>query len=133
MNNSLTKIAAVAIAALLLVWAGAAWYIGNETAKAQKELEQRRALIGRYDTLKNRWSAKARRAAQRKLETMLRLYGITPKIKKLRTKKLYTFTLGKRNADKILGRILDSDLALEELDVKRIDERHLQVRLGVAI
>lgn len=133
MNNPLVRIASLSLAALLLVWAGAAWFIEHKTLKAERELRERRTLVGRYETLQNRYSEKAQKAARKKFETMLRLYGVTPQIRKVRSTRLYIFTLDKKSADKVLNRILKSDLALSRFGVKRIDDTRLQVQVGVAI
>ncbi|WP_456450438.1 hypothetical protein [Hydrogenimonas sp.] len=131
--NNLTRLAALSIVALLLVWAGAAWFIERKTTSLQHQLQERRSLMGRYETLKNRWSQKAQRKALKKFETMLRLYGIKPTVKKLRDKKLYTFTLQKKNADKVLGKLLESPLALASFEVEKLSDTQLQVRVGVAL
>jgi hypothetical protein len=127
------KIVAASLAALLLVWAGAAWFIHERTAAAERELHERRALLEKYESLRDRWSEKAQRKALKKFETMLRLYGIRPEMKKRRERKVYTFVLTRKNADMVLGKTLESPLAIRKLEVERIDDGHLKVRLEVAL
>ncbi|WP_457595721.1 hypothetical protein [Hydrogenimonas sp.] len=131
-GEAFRRVAGISAAALLAVWALGAWLLDAKSSKLEAEYLQKRELLSRYDTLKSRWSQKAQKEARRRLETMLRLYGVKATIKKRRGKIHYDFTLGRRDADKILGRILESTLAISALKVAKKGDTALAVHLEVA-
>ncbi|WP_201353972.1 hypothetical protein [Hydrogenimonas urashimensis] len=133
MNNPFIRISLASVAALLLVWTGAALLLKSKTASAQKEYQEKSLLAGRYESLKKVWSKKSQKYAQKKLKTLLRLYSIRPEIRKKRHEKIYTFQVDRRNADAVLGKLLNSGLALSSFRVEKIDAGHLRVRVGVPL
>ena len=131
--NSFLKTALISIAALIVTWIGVGLYIDHKRSLAEKELRQKELLHGRYETLKQAWSEKSRKRAVKKLNTLLRLYRVQPKTKKQRNQKIYTFTLEKRNADSVLNKLLNSHLVIKRFAVKKIDDQHIEVTVGVLL
>jgi hypothetical protein len=131
--NNFTKIALISIAALLVVWAGSAVLIEHKRAAAEASYRQKRVLTGKYESLKDQWSEKSQRHALKKFKTLLRLYGITPDIRKRRNQKLYTFKLDRENADSVLSKLLNSNLAMSSFKVRKVDDQHIEVTVGVSI
>ncbi|WP_457592269.1 hypothetical protein [Hydrogenimonas sp.] len=128
--SSLKLLAAIS-AAVLLVWGGGALYLQKEIAKTRKEYLQKQEVFARYDALKALWSERARKKALKQMETMLRMYGIKPEIKKSRGKKSYLFSVKAAQADKVLSKLLNSNIPIERFAAKKISEDTLEVRVEV--
>ncbi|WP_300363330.1 hypothetical protein [Hydrogenimonas sp.] len=133
MNSPFAKVSLASIAALLVVWIAGALFIDHKTAAAEKAYREKHILIGRYESLKDLWSEKSQRHALKKFKTLLRLYGITPDIRKRRNRKIYTFRLEKKNADSVLTKLLNSNLAISTFKVRKIDRQHIEVSVGVSV
>ena len=123
----------LSVVSLLVVWLAAAGFIEYKTNQIEKEYQEKRALTGQYESLKRTWSEKSQKRALKKFETMLRLYRVTPTIQKRHGQKIFTFTLEKKNADTVLNKLLNSNLAISLFRVRRIDDQHLEVKVGVSI
>ncbi len=118
---------------ILLIWIGTAFYLEKKSTEKEREYFRKQQLLRHYETLKGKWSEKSQRRAMKKFVTMLRLYNIKPIIKKKGGRKKFIFVLGKREADIVLGKLLNSDLAIESFDIRKKDDRHLEVSVGVRL
>lgn len=133
MNSLFAKISLVSVASILTVWIAGAFFIERKISAAEKAYQEKRVLIGRYESLKELWSEKSQRHALKKFKTLLRLYGVTADIRKRRNQKLYTFRLEKKNADSVLTKLLNSNLAISTFKVRKIDSGHIEVTVGVSL
>ncbi len=125
------KILAALAAAIVLIWGGGALYLQSEISKTQKEYLAKKEITARYEALKAFWSESARKKALKQMETMLRMYGIKPKIENIRGKKSYTFSVTAARADKVLGKLLNSNIEIEHISAKKSSEDTLEVRVEV--
>ncbi|BDY13460.1 hypothetical protein [Hydrogenimonas cancrithermarum] len=123
----------IALFSLSLLWITAALYMDSQKNTLEKEYHKRSTLVGRYHALKEVWSEKAQREALKRFETMLRLYGIQPKVAKKTNKKIYRFELDAKRVDTVLNKLLNSTLAIETFEVRRKDGHTLSVEVGVSL
>lgn len=129
--SSEARFAAVA-AAILLAWGGTAIYLEKESKTLQREYEERSKLLLEYDRLSSLYSSKAQKEALKRMERMLKMYGVSFQTKKSGGKKIYIFSLNAKNIDKIMEKVLNSSIAIESLSVKRVSNDRVDVNLGVA-
>ncbi len=130
--SSQTKLFAALFLALIVVWGGTALYLERQIEKERIEYKKREDAIGRYEALKALWSQKAQKEAIKRVESMLRIYGIKAETKKTGGKRLYSFTVDAKRADKVLSKILNSNIAINSFSVKKVSDRELEVKIGVA-
>lgn len=127
-----TKLFAAIFLAVLVVWGGMALYLERQIEKERSEYKKREAAVGRYEALKALWSQKAQKEAIKRLESMLRIYGIKAETKRVGGKKIYSFTVDAKRADKVLSKILNSNIAINSFSAKKVSDRELEVKIGVA-
>ncbi len=127
-----TKLFAALFLAVLVVWGGTALYLERQIEKERSEYKKREAAVGRYEALKALWSQKAQKEAIKRLESMLRIYGIKAETKRVGGKKIYSFTVDAKRADKVLSKILNGNIAINSFSAKKVSDRELEVKIGVA-
>ena len=132
MNRGEIKIVAIVIAATLAVWIGGALLIHYKTQRLEEAYRHKAALIARYEALAARWSQKSQKAAIQRVDRLLRLYRCHPTVTRRKSRKIYTFTLDRKRADKVLDKILGLNLAIDRLRLEKGDDTHLKVTMEVS-
>ena len=127
------KLFAAVSGLIVLIWVGGALYIDGKTSKLREEFIRKKELTGSYEALASLWSERAAKRALKQMERMLGIYSIVPKTERRGGKKLYTFTLEASKADKVLGRILNSNIVIRSFLARRTPDGKLEVRLEVAL
>ncbi|WP_456323385.1 hypothetical protein [Hydrogenimonas sp.] len=127
------RIYIIAFFSLSLLWITAALYMDHNKSALEKEYRKRSVLIGRYHSLEKMYSKKAQKEALKRFGTMLRLYGVKPKVTKNGNKKIYDFNLDVKHADTVLNKLLNSGLVIEMFEVQRVDGHSLHVKVGVVL
>ncbi|GEM_PF-1500049 len=126
-----TEFLAPVAALILLVWAGGAFYLNNEISKTRKEYLKKEETTARYEALKALWSEEANKKALKQMETMLRMYGIKPEVESKKGKRSYTFSVKAPQADRVLKKLLNSNIRIGRFTAKKISEDTLKVHVEV--
>ncbi len=127
------KLFASLSAIILFVWITGALYLDKKTSMIKDDFLKKKELSGRYEALGALWSKRASKEAIKHMETIFRMYSISPKTEKKGGNKVYTFHLDAAKADKVLGKILNNNIIIRSFFAKRVADNRLEVRLEVAL
>ncbi len=109
---------------LIVVWFSSTFYFSSKIKIKEQEYIAKKELISKYDTLKNRYSKQTLEKNKKKIIEFLEIFDISYNIKKSnRVKKdILTFELKKKNVNKIISYILNSNVDIYSMKIKKIDK-----------
>ena len=114
----------IALFALAIIWFGSTFYFSSKIKIKEQEYIAKKELISKYDTLKNKYSKQTLEKNKKKIIEFLEIFDISYKIKKSnRVKKdILTLELKKNNVNKIISYILNSNVDIYSMKIKKIDK-----------
>ena len=109
---------------LIVVWFSSTFYFSSKIKIKEQSYIAKKELISKYDTLKNRYSKQTLEKNKKKIIEFLEIFDISYNIKKSnRVKKdILTFELKKKNVNKIISYILNSNVDIYSMKIKKIDK-----------
>lgn len=120
-----------ALLALAIVQASLWSYFDGKIKSSKEEFEQKREMLGELESLGAKWSKKSQKEEYEKLLSLLGAFGVVYETKEVRNKRVISMELQKTNADKVVSLLVNRNIEIVKLTMKRVDEYSITLEVEI--
>lgn len=116
----------------LAVLQGALWfYFDSKIESSKGEFVQKREMVSELESLGAKWSKKSQKEEYEKFLSLLGAFGVEYSAKEVRDKRVVTMELQKSNADKVVSLLVNRNIEIVKLTIKRVDEFSVMLEVEI--